>query len=785
MVATLKGQPFDKALFPSAENDARLSTRASRSEGTPGEGSFDSILGGLLEKVERASKRAKESPEQEKTHLPREDSKPASRREKSQDKAMGTMPRREAVERNEDERTPSSRKASRGQRSEEPDTQREGLSESLFANEAATPVVLLGSMNAPSMPPPQGTPSRSQGEKTETSLRDVALQRNPPFAGVLPTVTPSLPALGTPIANTSSAAAPNALANFLASTGAREFTENEKQLGSFLPTENAEASLDTTSLNENTLALIMASQAQSQPPRLAALQTSFSGNLAQMPLSPTEHLPVDIGQHHTGVNMDAPLDGLITFGDAARRVDSENTWALAAPHFDSVEAEFIGFEPTPLALKNPIATEAQKGALPQDGPLSPWPAPMSNRDSTHLLTGPTESEFRISSPLLASAANMALSGATLLSAQEASARSRDITGRIFLPQRDMSALQAELASLRAEVTQLISDEDILTEARFGAANDWSEALVAAGGGNAAEIVSGNSIDQNADGQVNRASELANKLESTQGHAGKTLDFGFGNSRGGHFGEGRREGNGGGRNEHGRSFQDALSSLGRAAGEKGAEAASLGTPLAARLNEAGLVSRGEGNGGMGTAADKTSVRNISQAALARIEDRALELQARGGGLAKVQIRDARLGQVELRVNMNGEGRIQVEIAAEDPEVRKELEKGIDELRANLERNNLAVGDVKVLSESQRSNSQQNGNEQKNPWQQGNYQQSAQDGRGNGGHQQGEKATEWAFGGNGNTTRDSLGKKGSEGENPAPSLRQRIVQRGENGSLKVFA
>ena len=89
MVATLKGQPFDKALFPSAENDARLSARTVRSKGIPGEDSFDSILGGLLEKVERASTRAKESPEKETKPLPRKDTKPASRKEKSYDKEIG------------------------------------------------------------------------------------------------------------------------------------------------------------------------------------------------------------------------------------------------------------------------------------------------------------------------------------------------------------------------------------------------------------------------------------------------------------------------------------------------------------------------------------------------------------------------------------------------------------------------------------------------------------------------------------------------------------------------
>ena len=155
------------------------------------------------------------------------------------------------------------------------------------------------------------------------------------------------------------------------------------------------------------------------------------------------------------------------------------------------------------------------------------------------------------------------------------------------------------------------------------------------------------------------------------------------------------------------------------------------------------------------------------------------------MAKVVIRDVRLGEVDLRVNMNGEGRIQVEINAADPRVREELEKGIEDLRSSLEKSHLSVADIKVTGEARKADTGSGEGAPRDPWQQGQSQQGMLGGSRQQGNTPQDGSQDWAFGSPQQGSSAGGGKKSSPVDNPAPALRQRIVQRGENGSLKVFA
>jgi len=182
--------------------------------------------------------------------------------------------------------------------------------------------------------------------------------------------------------------------------------------------------------------------------------------------------------------------------------------------------------------------------------------------------------------------------------------------------------------------------------------------------------------------------------------------------------------------------------------------------------------------------------MSKATFERAQDRAADLQARGGGMAKVQIRDARLGDVGLRVNMGGDGKVHVEISTADERVKKEIEKGIDELKASLEKNNLQVGEVRVIEDvgRTRDGTRDQGNQQQsqNSWQ-GPAANSDQNGRAfhnqQGTARDGRDGTSGTDGGLANSTFGQ--KKAAAAENSAGEVRQRNVQRGNNGSLKVFA
>lgn len=196
-------------------------------------------------------------------------------------------------------------------------------------------------------------------------------------------------------------------------------------------------------------------------------------------------------------------------------------------------------------------------------------------------------------------------------------------------------------------------------------------------------------------------------------------------------------------------------------------------------------------GRAGATDDAQARALTKAAFSRAQGLSDELQARGGGMARVQIRDSRLGVVALKVNMGAERTVHIEISASDETIKRELEKGVDELKASLDRQSLALGDVKIISDAKLAgnDSQQQGERgQRNPDPQGSpFQQGGQSPQGQGqrpSHQQGEAWAGNAFGSVPSAANPSRQKR-SENHNSAGIDRQKIVNRGANGSLKVIA
>lgn len=775
MVATLKGPAQNKALLPFADTDANLSGNKAPLREAPSQESFDSILGNLLDKVQRASPRTKNEP----------------------DGFANTTSRRQREDLGDDERPQSrtQRKKPQGDTGETMAPSPEGI-----AFMTSTPQLWSSnsaSVKATTSPAGEAMPSQPKQTQNAASREKAAV---------------------TPVAAT---AEPSGTER-----GAQRYASKDETHA------NARSSVD-----EATLALLMAAQAQGHTPGLLTLQgngASAQANNAALtktqptPLNSAPGMSPDLNQELFSGMTPAMASGLTASeltgllaqaqedaaglglnglrGNAmpataassnaanntpllanASQAQSLQDWALGAPRFDSVQAEFTGFD-IPVALQNNRVTDATPDTLKASATLpfaaltrqQSWQEPLVQLPSSSPLGTPGQAENQDFLPTLgvgilnaearnaqtAGSPTVTLSGAALLSAEQESARSRDLTGRIFLPQRDMTALKADLAQLKAEVAQLISDEEILTDERFAR---FADARPASAFSENSAIGAFDS-SQGSDLGFEKGYERSSAQNFTQN---------FGQS----FGE-QREGRG--QHDQGSQFQNSLGALGTRdslATDKRQDASSFGLPLAARLNDSGLETKGDGRGIRGS--DPALVRNISKAALSRIEDRALELQARGGGLAKVQIRDSKLGEVELRINMNGQGRIQVEMTAADAEVRKELEKGIDELRANLERNNLSVSDVKVVAEAQKTSSESNNSEQKNSQQHTANQNAFQQGQGNDRRSGGDQPGEWAMANGTTATRDASGKKLPALDNPAPSLRQRIVQRGENGSLKVFA
>jgi hypothetical protein len=185
-------------------------------------------------------------------------------------------------------------------------------------------------------------------------------------------------------------------------------------------------------------------------------------------------------------------------------------------------------------------------------------------------------------------------------------------------------------------------------------------------------------------------------------------------------------------------------------------------------------------------DKT--REMARSAALRAQSVANELATKGGGTARVQIKDSQLGVVELRINMSDNRRLSVELVANSDRIRQELEKQSEELKNGLEKHNLVLDGVQFATDAKLGdNSFQNSsqNEQKNAQQ--NQQQSFNSFSQNN-SQQGQQSfgQDRFFEGaplplnSGNQSGIAV-RKNYTGKNDAKTN----VQRAANGSLKVSA
>ena len=188
----------------------------------------------------------------------------------------------------------------------------------------------------------------------------------------------------------------------------------------------------------------------------------------------------------------------------------------------------------------------------------------------------------------------------------------------------------------------------------------------------------------------------------------------------------------------------------------------------------------------------SSRPLAQAAFDRIQNLSQQLQVRGGGLARVEIRDAQLGVVNLSVRMGIENKLSIEINTADPRVKAELDKGIESLKKSLTDQRFSIAELNVVTDPSRlkspdssgaaSQQNQSQNQQQNLFgQQSQHQKQnsfyGQNSQQNNNWQQNIPLAENQLNG-----RQKLSI--NDGENYA-NARQKNIVRGANGSLKVTA
>jgi hypothetical protein len=184
--------------------------------------------------------------------------------------------------------------------------------------------------------------------------------------------------------------------------------------------------------------------------------------------------------------------------------------------------------------------------------------------------------------------------------------------------------------------------------------------------------------------------------------------------------------------------------------------------------------------------------MARSAALRAQSIASELAVKGGGMAKVQIKDSQLGVVELRINMTDNNRVSVELIANSDRIKNELEKQSEELKAGLEKQKVVLDGVHFatdtrLGDSSSQNSSQSDNSRNNQQQQQQQQNFSSFSQGQGGfQQQNSSGGERFFDApsaplnnpapvTGNVRKNYSGKNDS----------QTNVQRAANGSLKVSA
>ena len=228
------------------------------------------------------------------------------------------------------------------------------------------------------------------------------------------------------------------------------------------------------------------------------------------------------------------------------------------------------------------------------------------------------------------------------------------------------------------------------------------------------------------------------------------------------------------------------------------------PIAGESTKLGSTGSDSGKIGSSGSASSSGIsageaRAISQAAVTRAQDLTAELQAKGGGTAKVQIRDGKLGVIDLKINMGIENKVYIEISSNNEKIKAELEKGLDELKRSLDKQNLTLADFKLVSSANSASSDfqssQDNSNNSNRGQENNQPQQQQQQQNNffGSSTNSGSSGNSNFGQNGwqdsgtrfeNPAQYSR-QKGTEASSSAASDRHKNVQRGANGSLKVFA
>jgi flagellar hook-length control protein FliK len=186
-----------------------------------------------------------------------------------------------------------------------------------------------------------------------------------------------------------------------------------------------------------------------------------------------------------------------------------------------------------------------------------------------------------------------------------------------------------------------------------------------------------------------------------------------------------------------------------------------------------------------------VRTITQSVVDRAQNLSDQLQARGGGTAKLQLTDKSFGTVNLEIRLATDNRIFIEISSSNEHLRKELESKVDDLKKALEGQKLNLAEFKISQETTvtNSNTQNSFDSQNQSGQQNAQQQSSNSPFSSSGHGGGRHQSQ-GFSGNDSGSQQGIGsgfarKSFAHHDAMNASTRQKSVQRGANGSLKVTA
>jgi hypothetical protein len=192
-----------------------------------------------------------------------------------------------------------------------------------------------------------------------------------------------------------------------------------------------------------------------------------------------------------------------------------------------------------------------------------------------------------------------------------------------------------------------------------------------------------------------------------------------------------------------------------------------------------------------ARESERTREMARAAALRTQSIASELAAKGGGTAKVQIKDRQLGVVELRISMSDNNKVNVELIANNERIKNELEKQSEDLKSGLEKHKVVLEGVRFatdtkLGDSSSQNSSQSDSSRANQQQQQQQNFSSFSQNSSGSQQQNFSGGERFFEGprlplSGQNASPDNARKNYSGKNDA----QTNVQRNANGSLKVTA